>query len=236
MRDGSWLALALGIAATACSAHVDAAAIDAGPPGDAGPDVTPGDATAGTADATAPALDAGVLSDDAETSDAAVPLDAMACVPPAGIDAGACWAACCVPAGMVERLTSAQSIYAAMEGRWLFCSPGDWHEGGVPADTIGVEFGPAVVGDASCGVTGGGGNCGGGAMRFLVQGPTGPVPGSGFGYGWTYDIDPTYLQINVHPGPNSGGAIGLRYSPCPTEIEIDDFVSDHPRTVLVPAY
>ncbi|HEX4447143.1 MAG TPA: hypothetical protein VH044_10420 [Polyangiaceae bacterium] len=118
---------------------------------------------------------------------------------PPNVDAGACWAACCTPAGTVQPLSSAEAIYRAIEGRWLFCSPATWVESfAVPTDAVGIEFGPGVVADGGCGVTGGT-NCGGGDVYLLVNGPSGPVRGLGFAYQWTYDIG-GYLQFNLHPG------------------------------------
>jgi hypothetical protein len=139
-----------------------------------------------------------------------------------------CGATCSTPAGTLAKLTSAQQIYAAMNGRWLFC--GAWL-GPAPTDVIGVEFGPA-----SSEPTPGGGTVGG-DMYYLVAGPSGPVRGSGFAYQLTYDVSSSgsSFQLNMHPAPNSGFGGTFRYSPCPKEAEIVFVSTASGSTVLVPA-
>ena len=61
-------------------------------------------------------------------------------------------------------------------------------------------------------------------MYYLVQGPSGPVRGAGFAYQWTYDVSAESsgqaYQFNMHPAPNGGWGTTLKYSPCPTELDI----------------
>lgn len=145
---------------------------------------------------------------------------------PPGTDSGggdACQATCSTPAGTVEATTTLDQAYAQVEGRWLFCSVPGFRGAGAPADAIGVEFGPGTPSDAGCGLVGSSG-CGGGSFYYLVNGPSGPQRGQGFAYQLTYDISPEggeSFQLNVHPAPNSGFGGSFRYSPCPTELEIE---------------
>ncbi len=50
----------------------------------------------------------------------------------------------------------------------------------------------------------------------------------------TYDISPegSSFQINLHPAPNSGFAIRIRYSPCPNELEVLVSYADKPATMV----
>ena len=132
---------------------------------------------------------------------------------------------------------SAADVYAAVAGRWLFCTGLNYWQGfGAPTDALGVEFTPGTVGDA-CGPNGGTG-CGGGNMYYLVEGPGGLTRGSGFAYQLTYDVaweGGGDFAFNMHPSANSGSSASIRYSPCPTEIEITA-ISQGPNGVLVPVY
>jgi hypothetical protein len=81
---------------------------------------------------------------------------------------------------------------------------------------IGVEYGPASSTPTSVSTAGGN-------MYYLVAGPSGPIRGNGFAYQLTYDISPeggSSFQLNMHPAPNSGFGGGVRYSPCPTELQL----------------
>ncbi len=162
-----------------------------------------------------PVSEASVRETDGGLSDATAP---------DGSDA-ACFATCSTAAGLVHTFASVEEVYTALEGRWQFCGS-NWSSAfpSAPADAIGVEYGPATVTDASCGLTGGG-NCGGGAMYYLVQSSSGPARGMGFAYQLTYDVSPngTYFQLNMHPLPNSGFGGSFEYSPCPTELLIMGF-------------
>jgi hypothetical protein len=125
----------------------------------------------------------------------------------------------------VQAFTSVADIYAAMAGTWQICS-GDslWRSVGAPADVIGVEYGPASTAATANGSTVGGN------MYYLVAGPSGPVRGSGFAYQLTYDISPegpSSFQLNMHAAPNSGFSGGVRYSPCPTELQLLSSVLVH---------
>jgi len=143
------------------------------------------------------------------------------CVVPAADDAS-CSATCSTPAGTVEPLTSVGEIYAAVAGTWQICTDlADWKSMGAPGDVIGIEFGPA-----STAPTATGGTVGGDAY-YLVQpeASSGPVRGSGFAYQLTYSVwqeGAQSFQFNIFMSPSSNSlAGGLRYSPCPSEIEID---------------
>lgn len=157
---------------------------------------------------------------------------------PPGTGGGpSCGATCATPAGAVKPLTSVQAIYAAVEGTWQICSDmADWTAFGAPSDVIGIEFGPG-----SSATTPNGWTVGGDAF-YLVQGASGPVRGTGFDYQLTYSVaDETTVdggfQFNLYKAPTiftAGGAI--RYSPCPTELQLGIFVSSGSSntTVLVP--
>lgn len=141
---------------------------------------------------------------------------------------GSCCATCETPAGTIEQVTSQQQAYGMIEGRWLICADsGDaglsaFIMAGAPSDTVGLEFGPATIVDASCGATGTVG-CGGGNLYYLVNGPNGPVRGTGFAYQGTYNIDTgeDAFQLNLHDAPNEGYPTHIIYSPCPTELELE---------------
>jgi hypothetical protein len=129
-----------------------------------------------------------------------------------------CGATCSTPAGTVQAFTSIADIYAAMAGTWQICAGAAlWTSVGAPADVIGIEYGPASTAPTANGSTVGGN------MYYLVAGPSGPVRGSGFAYQLTYDISPegqSSFQLNMHAAPSSGFAGSVRYSPCPTELQL----------------
>jgi hypothetical protein len=252
MRNSAFLcAVGIVAAAWACGAKVnstsgsqDAAVQDSSetaPRGDAATAMSSDAATAMSSDAaTAMSSDAPATSADTGASAdvspgvESGPIEDAACAPPAD---GSCHSTCCTPAGTVEPITSAQAMYDAIAGRWLFCNVAALRAAlsTVPADVVGVEFGPGVVADASCGVVGGP-NCGGGNMYFLVQGPSGLARGAGFNYQWTYDVSTSSgsaPQFNIHPGPNSGTVLFLRYSPCPREFQVMFYPQG--ESVMVPA-
>jgi hypothetical protein len=139
-----------------------------------------------------------------------------------------CGATCFTPAGTVQPVTTPEEVYAAIQGRWLFCR--GW-SGSPPPGVVGVEFGPASAAPVA------GGSTAGGSMYYLVPGPSGPVRGQGPAYELTYDVSqetPIYCQLNMHPTPNSGFAGSVRYSPCPTEVQIDFGGPSDQRPILVP--
>lgn len=147
---------------------------------------------------------------------------------PSSVVDGSCSATCSTPAGTVQALHSVDEIYAALAGTWQFCTDtATWNAVG-PSDAIGIEFGPASSVPMSNGPTVGG------DAYYLVQGATGPVRGSGFNYQLTYDVSPVgqSFQLNIHPAPNSGFGGSIRYSPCPTELQLKIF-DNTTSTVLV---
>jgi hypothetical protein len=129
------------------------------------------------------------------------------------VHAAACLQTCSAPAGTVQSFSTAEEVYQALVGPWQIC-PGASGTFPGPSDVIGVEYGPASYATTVNGSTVGGN------MYYLVQGPSGPVRGSGFAYQLTYDVSPEgpgSFQLNMHPAPNSGFGGSFRYSPCPTQ-------------------
>ncbi len=245
---GPLVVIAVGAMACACDRQIDVGAAgrdgSGSPSGDATSTV-PGssDDTDGSATVTRPSDAAPSVADDgAAASDGTTFLqDGPACsAPPVG-DAAGCWASCCNPIEAPPQIMSVYDLYAAVVGRWQFCTGIDnWRYIGAPADAIGVEFEAVPVPDASCDY--GSVTCPRGNMYFLVQGPSGPVRGSGFSYEWTYDAypeGPTWPQLFTHPTPNSGvSESSLLYSSCPTQLTFVQLSSDPPDDggVLVPFY
>jgi hypothetical protein len=139
-----------------------------------------------------------------------------------------CEATCATPAGTVQDLTTIDAAYTAMQGRWEFCDTSSWRMAGAPADAIGIDFAPASRATTSLGGTVGG------MAYYLVAGPSGPMRGQGFAYQLTYDLSPllaTSPQLNIHPGAGGFGGT-MRYSPCPTELEVNFFYPGQPSTMV----
>ncbi len=222
-RSIHWVAIGL---AWGCDSQVDVGAVrgDAGGPG-----------SLGRVDASAQASDAAVSvpnESDGSPSDAthdalvSMPPDSPACATmPSGNDAS-CWASCCIPAGTLQPLASVAQFYAAVAGRWEFCSGlENWQGLGAPADAIGAEFAPVLPSDQSC-EDAGAGDCTVGDMYLLVQGPSGPVRGSGFAYQWTYNVSDEiasgrdYFSFTLTNAGGGNWTTTLVYSPCPTEVEV----------------
>ena len=139
-------------------------------------------------------------------------------------------AACAAPAGEVHVFGSAKEVYDALLGDWQICDGvAAWPA--PPADMIGVQFGPASA-DLN---PNGGGSTIGGKMYYLVQGPSGPVPGEGFGYQLTYDLSPegSSFQLNMHPTPQSGFGGPFLYSASPRQFSLTwDFGSPSSRLIV----
>jgi hypothetical protein len=137
-------------------------------------------------------------------------------------------ATCSTPPGLVEPFSTIDGVYAWVAGKWLFCTGrATWQT--APSDAIGVEFTPGSSAPTANGSTAGGN------MYYLVQGPSGPVRGAGFNYQLTYDVSPegTSYQFNVHPAPNSGFWLRLKYSACPRELDVIVFYATT-DSVLIP--
>jgi hypothetical protein len=137
-------------------------------------------------------------------------------------------ATCSTPPGLVEPFSTIDRVYAWVAGKWVFCTgQATWQT--APSDAIGVEFTPGSSAPTA------GGSTAGGNMYYLVQGPSGPVRGAGFNYQLTYDVSPegTSYQFNVHPAPNSGFWLTLKYSACPRELDVIVFYSTT-DSVLIP--
>jgi hypothetical protein len=143
-----------------------------------------------------------------------------------------CPATCETPAGTVFTFSSAEQATTALTGVWQICAGSGGTFPTAPADTIGIEYGPASPQATASGSTIGGN------MYYLVRGDGGPVRGAGFDYQLTYDVTPLgpgALQLNMHPAPNSGFGGSFRYSPCPQEFEISGgSVSPADKAILVP--
>lgn len=139
-------------------------------------------------------------------------------------------AACGAPAGEIQAFGSAKEVYDALEGDWQICDGvAAWPM--PPSDTIGVQFGP---GSADLNPNGGGSTVGG-KMYYLVQGPSGPVPGQGAGYQLTYDLSPegSTFQLNMHPTPQSGFGGPFAYSSSPRQFSLTwDFGSPSSRLIV----
>jgi hypothetical protein len=216
------LLLAVSSSLAACEGQVDLGPIPGSDGGgssqDAAVDALARDDATPPSDATTPG-DAGVTG-EAGATEAAPPLDAQACVPALPVD-GSCAATCCTPAGTVQEFANVQDEDDAIEGAWRFCTPdvSDYNMA-VPSDVIGIEFektgpdagGPCFAPEAS--------DCRQGRVHYLVQGPSGPVRGAGFAYERWYAIQPgSSYQFTITDG-NGRGFLDLRYSPCPTEMQI----------------
>jgi hypothetical protein len=65
----------------------------------------------------------------------------------------------------------------------------------------------------------------GGKLYILVNGPNGPVRGTGFTYQYTYDVGsngPPPFQLDLHTETNGGFGGHYAYSASPRELEILD--------------
>jgi hypothetical protein len=130
------------------------------------------------------------------------------------VDASHAPVSCSNSHGPVQTLVDVQEVYAAIEGDWRICTP-MWKQ--TPADAIGVRFGAASATLSEDGSTPGG------LAYFLVDGPEGPTPGSGFGYQLTYDVSQEEhdFQVNMQPLPNEGiGGNLVFFSPSPRELQL----------------
>jgi hypothetical protein len=128
-------------------------------------------------------------------------------------DAGACPVTCCGPkVGNNTSLTSPDQAVTALVGKWQLCST--WPN--APGDVIGIELDTPTGWDGSQGADGGyievTGN-----MEFLVQGPSGPVPGQGFAYVSSWELDGQGSSYSMFLG---GSGSSFLYSPCPAQLEI----------------
>jgi hypothetical protein len=247
----AFLAIVVTSSLAACSGRVDV-----GPPPDGGGSMQDAIADAGATadDASGPGADASLqidaqmpgLTDAPATLDAEAPLDAsapmdaldaQACVAVPAVD-GSCRASCCTPAGDTASFATVVDANAAFQGRWQFCSQqGLKHTFGAPSDAIGMEFQEDDGDGATCKTWGA--TCRSGNIYYLVQGPSGPVRGAGFDYQLTYLLfgdtvgATTTYQLNITLGGGTWLA-HFRYSPCPTEMQIEGMSVD--PVLLVPFY
>jgi hypothetical protein len=85
-----------------------------------------------------------------------------------------------------------------------------------------MQFGPATSDGGGCNDPS---DCVGGNLLYLVQRPSGLVPGSGFAYQGNYQIlvDGPYLQLSFITGSGERGGGGVRYSVDPHELDIANF-------------
>jgi hypothetical protein len=98
---------------------------------------------------------------------------------------------------------------AAVAGRWAACERVEnLHMfGNNPADTVGLEFGPATSGGGGCAA--GGSPCLGGDLYLLVQGPNGLERGQGIDYHIYYALTPGFLWLYEMP---TNGSWSTAYS------------------------
>ncbi|HEX8792129.1 MAG TPA: hypothetical protein VF765_14345, partial [Polyangiaceae bacterium] len=100
-------------------------------------------------------------------------------------------------------LQSAEMCASVVAGRWVACAGVEnLHGFGKnPADTVGLEFGPASTTGGGCGAINA--PCLGGDLYLLVQGPTGLVRGSGPNYQIFYACSSAYLWLFQTPDNGS---------------------------------
>jgi hypothetical protein len=138
--------------------------------------------------------------------------------PDASVDGGPPAAVCGVTPGASVVFATAQSACDAFGGLWRVCS-GAENLQSLPADVIGMEFGPAGPETNPAGTTTGG------ALYLLIQGPSGPVRGTGNEYAIKYDVSdegPLRYQLNIHPfcgGTSCGFGGQFSYSAAPKLLE-----------------
>jgi hypothetical protein len=145
-----------------------------------------------------------------------------------GMGPATCAATCGTPAGAGYLFRSTAEGATAMTGLWQFCGVNRDTFPDLPADAVGVEFGPP-----ESPVNGGRG--GGGNLYYLVTSSAGPIRGAGIAYQLTYEVVPYdgAYQLDVHPTPDVTASSALRYSPCPREFEFGAYSSGL-STLLVP--
>jgi len=96
--------------------------------------------------------------------------------------------------GVIDLYTCASDV----AGRWAGCagsSAETLHRfGNSPADTVGLEFGPATMSGGGCSASSS--TCEGGNLYFLVQGPTGLVRGEGSEYQASYACSAEFFWLS----------------------------------------
>lgn len=120
---------------------------------------------------------------------------------------GSCMSGCSATLGAAEPLATLEDMYAALEGKWMGCTASLPF---APADAIGIDVGP---GSAALKPDG---NSVGGTLHFLVQSPSGPVPGTGPAYERAYRVgasDGLQLLVLMQNGAEAGGS--FTYYSCP---------------------
>jgi hypothetical protein len=132
----------------------------------------------------------------------------------------------CPPAGLVETFDTLAHASAAITGRWQVCTGEQNLAQFAPADSVGLEFGPASSGGGVCPQWSPTAPCLGGALYFLVAGPTGLTRGAGRMYQYEYGLmgDPTSdPQLEFVSAWGGSWGTTFRYSPAPRELDVASF-------------
>ncbi len=112
-----------------------------------------------------------------------------------------------------------QTCASDVAGRWAACAGVDnlHNFGSNPADTVGLEFGPATTDGGGCAA--GGSPCLGGDLCLLVQGPTGLVRGEGPDYHIYYACSDGFFWLFETP-TNGSWSTAMSASTNPRVLDI----------------
>jgi hypothetical protein len=134
------------------------------------------------------------------------------------IDGGVSFDAGC-PSGSLGPVENIYKCASDVAGRWAACdgsSAESIHRfGNGPADTVGLEFGPATTSGGGCSATSL--PCVGGNLYFLVQDPTGLVRGQGPDYQASYACSEVFFWLSS--SGSRSNAVGL-YAPQSTDPDL----------------
>jgi hypothetical protein len=208
--------LALVSLGAACSARAPLGPVASSPPtGAAGSPVVPTPTGAAGAPGAPPSSGGGAGGSGAGGSVEPEQPDASSPPPPVSPPPPTCEGDCATAFDPGQSPGPIDETYAALLGRWQFCSGGHEWLTWAPADTVGVEFGPANgPGDALH-------SSASGDAYFLVAGPDGAaVRGSGARYHLRYGVvgPPTQVMMMRDDGGFFWGF--PRYSACPRQLEL----------------
>jgi hypothetical protein len=221
--------LASAIAATGCTGDLVTAG-GSGDDGGTGPETGPamnGPGSSGHPVTTgaaigSPSPGAGDTQPDATavTSDAGpAPYGDSGVTPDAWIQPDTC------PISVLQAITTVADTVSTVEGKWVVCDGLQNLTTWAPSDTVGIEFTTGVEDGGSCNESIG--QCLGGLIYFLVQGPNGLERGPTNDYQKYYSVyqeNATWVQFNFNEFPNNGGTgSSVSYSPSPLEFSLDDF-------------
>lgn len=129
----------------------------------------------------------------------------------------ACAATCGTAGAGIIGISSVFDAAAAAEGRWRICSDLErWRPLGAPGNVVGIEIARSSVRSAEEP------RIVDGNLYFLVDGPDGPVRGTGFAYRSTYSVEqtaPSAFELTFHvPSGDIVGVFGR--TPCPSTLEL----------------